>query len=264
MSTWVLLRGLTRESRHWGELPQRMRSRLPGAQIVAPDLPGNGRLNRVPSPITVAAMTVQLRASLQSEGWVAPFHLLAMSMGAMVAIDWAARHPNELAGIVLVNTSVGRMQPFHRRLKPSAWLPLLRSLMPGLDDAGRERIVLTMTSNGLTSVPPGWAEYRRTHPVSRENALRQLLAAMRFEAPHQPPAVPVLVLSAAADRLVDPRCSRSLAQRWQAAHAEHPQAGHDIALDDGAWLVEQIVAWDQRRRRSDNVPTTARPASNSA
>ena len=30
MSTWVLLRGLTRESRHWGDFPDILREHLPG------------------------------------------------------------------------------------------------------------------------------------------------------------------------------------------------------------------------------------------
>ena len=39
MSTWVLLRGLAREARHWGEFPACLASRLAGARLVAVDLP---------------------------------------------------------------------------------------------------------------------------------------------------------------------------------------------------------------------------------
>ena len=54
--TWVLLRGLTREQRHWGGFPKLLAEQLPGAHIVALDLPGNGRLCAQTSPATVPEM----------------------------------------------------------------------------------------------------------------------------------------------------------------------------------------------------------------
>ena len=56
MTTWVLLRGLTREARHWGPLPQRLAPRLGGAPVVALELPGNGSRHRERSPESVDQM----------------------------------------------------------------------------------------------------------------------------------------------------------------------------------------------------------------
>jgi hypothetical protein len=36
-----------------------------------------------------------------------------------------------------------------------------------------------------------------------------------------------------------------LAQRWGSALALHPQAGHDLPLDDAPWLVERVADWLQ-------------------
>jgi pimeloyl-ACP methyl ester carboxylesterase len=55
-STWVMLRGLTREARHWGALPGRLEALLPGARVVTPDLPGNGQRWRDSSALRVADM----------------------------------------------------------------------------------------------------------------------------------------------------------------------------------------------------------------
>ena len=41
MSNWVFLRGLTRESAHWGDFPQRFAAALPGARVHLIDLAGN-------------------------------------------------------------------------------------------------------------------------------------------------------------------------------------------------------------------------------
>ena len=102
MSTWILLRGLTRESRHWGDFPTGFRSAVPDADVVTLDLPGNGRLHKMPSPSCVGDMTEFCRADLTGRGIRPPYHLLAMSLGAMVAVDWAAKYPEELVACVLI------------------------------------------------------------------------------------------------------------------------------------------------------------------
>ena len=76
----------------------------------------------------VEPLREQVRAQLGAAGLGGrPLHLLAMSLGAMVAIAWAQRHPGELAGMVLINTSVRPLNPFWQRLRPRAWPVLLRS-----------------------------------------------------------------------------------------------------------------------------------------
>ena len=223
-----------------------LQERFPHARVVALDLPGNGRLNAVPSPTSVQAMTECARRELLAQGLEPPYKLLAMSLGAMVAIAWATEHMQEVTGAVLVNTSVGIHQPFYRRLKPAAWLPLLCVVLPGASSALRERIIMRLTSHrhaSAAAAPAEWIAARESHPVSRRNAWRQLLAALRFRSPHRAPQVPMLVLSGERDRLVDPRCSRALAELWHTDRAQHPDAGHDIAFDDAEWLVRQIGEW---------------------
>lgn len=244
MSAWVLLRGLTRESRHWGDFPDLLRRRCGAAAVQAVDLPGNGRLHREPSPLRVAAMADSCRRQLLADGIAPPYRVLAMSLGAMVAVDWAARHPAELAGCVLINTSLRPFSPVHRRLRPANYLVLLALLLRG-DAEHRERTVLRLTSRDgpRPDKLAEWVGYARQHPVSRRNALRQLLAAARYRAPSAVPPVPLLVLAGAGDRLVDPGCSRRLAALWGAAFAEHPTAGHDLPLDDGPWVAERVRAW---------------------
>ena len=109
MSALVLLRGLTRESRHWGDFATLMRAQSSTLEVAALDLPGNGRLNAQASPASVAAMVAAYRTELHRRGLPPPYHLLAMSLGAMVALAWAAEHPGELQGCILINTSeIGR------------------------------------------------------------------------------------------------------------------------------------------------------------
>lgn len=244
--TWVLLRGLTRESGHWGAFVERLQVAMPSARVLALDLPGNGARRHERSPARVEAMTDSVRAELAAMGVVPPYRLLALSLGAMVAIDWATRHPHEVAGAVLMNTSLSRFSPFHHRLRPANY-PALLALLAGRGGvAGREATLLRLTSARPAAHPDAvaaWAAIFRERPVTAGNALRQLLAAMRFRAPANPPRVPLTFLVGAGDRLVHPDCSRVVARAWRAPLIEHPWAGHDLPLDDEGWVVEQVVRW---------------------
>jgi pimeloyl-ACP methyl ester carboxylesterase len=114
------------------------------------------------------------------------------------------------------------------------------------DERASEESVLRMTSNQSKRTDrllDDWTAWHRAYPVSRANALRQLLAATRFVAPLQKPAPRVLLLSSRADGLVNPRCSQSLAEQWHCDIAEHPKAGHDLPLDDGPWVADQVKLW---------------------
>jgi len=252
VSTWIFLRGLTRERRHWGDFPGLFRAELPGAEVLAPDLPGNGRLNALRSPASIENMAEHCRSALREQGARPPYLLLALSLGGMVAASWAARHPGELQGCVLINTSFAGISPLHRRLRPRNWATLPGLVLPGRSDAAREAAILRMTSTlagDRERIVRDWSAWRHEHPVSRANALRQIWAAARFRLPDPPPAVPVLVLAGAGDTLVDPECSRALARRWQADYAEHPAAGHELTLDDGPWVARQVRAWLECREQ---------------
>lgn len=241
---WLLLRGLTRDARHWGDFPEVFASAVGAAEVVALDLPGNGRLHAQASPSEIAGMVAAGRREAARRGLAPPFGILALSLGAMVASAWAAAHPAEVAAAVLVNTSMRPLSPFYQRLRPHSYASLLRLLLSG-SAAEAERAILALTSRrhaGDAALLDEWTRWREACPVSRRNALRQLAAAARFRAPAAP-SVPVLLLASAGDRLVDVRCSRALAWAWQTAYAEHPAAGHDLPLDDGPWVARQVAWW---------------------
>ncbi len=248
--TWVLLRGLTREAAHWGDFPARLRAQLPpGARVWTPDLPGCGRRHAERSPTRVAGMTDALRRQRDEAGGPGPtgrVHLLALSLGGMVALDWARRFPHEVAGAVLVNTSLAGVSPFHHRLRPANY-PALAGLLAGRGGIdAREAVVLRLTSArpaAHAAALAHWVDAARAHPVRSANALRQLLAAVRERAPASPPPVPLLLLAGDGDRLVDPRCAGALARRWGVPCHRHPWAGHDLPLDDGDWVAAQAARW---------------------
>lgn len=243
---WVLLRGLMRDGRHWGDFPRRFAAVVAGARVALLDLPGNGSRYTETSPALVETMTEFCRGELRRRGITPPYHLLALSLGGMVAADWAHRHSDELAACVLINTSMRPFSPPHWRLRPPAWPAMVRLALGAPDERTVESRILALTSarpSDHQAMLDQWAAWRAAAPVSAHNTLRQLLAAARFRAPLTPPEVRVLVLNSAGDRLVDPRCSQRIARAWRCALATHPDAGHDLPLDDGAWVVRAVRDW---------------------
>ena len=246
--SWLLLRGLIREQRHWGDFPQKLQQAFPAESILCLDLPGNGSLYQADSPLSIAQMVESLRSALRAREVQTPLKVLAMSLGAMVAIAWAERYPDEISALVLINTSLAPHNPFYQRLRPQNYGRLLSTMLTGsVED--KEACVLALTSNhppaDSAALLADWAHFARQCPVSRRNALRQLLAAVRYRSPARAPAVPALLLNGAADRLVSPACSHTLARQWHLPLRTHPTAGHDLPLDDAGWV--QTLPSDQRK-----------------
>lgn len=236
-----------RDGRHWGAFPAVLRRRLPDANVVTLDFPGNGPLYRERTPASVEALAEYCRAELGRRELTPPWNLLAMSLGAMVAVAWAVRHPGEISAGVLINTSLRPFSPFYQRLRPAAWPSVLRFALAPPDARGCEEIILRLTTSRAQQHGPlvldDWARWRTQTPVSRANALRQLHAAARFRAPPQAPGTRLLILTGAADALVNTRCSQTLAAAWGCDIASHPAAGHDLPLDDAEWVAERVATW---------------------
>ncbi len=245
MKPWVLLRGLTRETHHWGPFPDRLFAAL-GERGGCLDLPGNGELNGLPSPTCVTDMVVSARQALHALGHRPPYRLLAMSLGGMVATQWAQQHPQEVDRLVLINTSMRPHSRLTQRLRPQRWPELLaiahRWHQPEAVEARIHRLTCERR-DGMADDVARWSERRRHAPVSAANALRQLWAAARFRAAATAPPCPVLLLSSAHDRLVNPVCTAQVARAWQASHRQHPWAGHDLPHDDAEWVVQQVALW---------------------
>lgn len=246
MSTWIFLRGLTRERRHWGDFVEQFQLSVTGSHIVALDLPGNGSLYQESSPLCVHDMVAHCRQQLIYLGIKPPYRLLAMSLGAMVAVAWSSKYPEEIAANVLINTSLRPFSRFYQRLRPANYGALLKLAFSDASAEAWERTVLRITSNlASDEILSHWETMRKEFPVSRANTLRQLVAAAGFRAPKTKPLAPTLVLASEQDRLVNVECSKALATHWQCALRVHSSAGHDLTLDDGPWVAAEVRTWLQ-------------------
>ncbi|PKM11754.1 MAG: alpha/beta hydrolase [Gammaproteobacteria bacterium HGW-Gammaproteobacteria-3] len=237
--TIVLLRGLLRERRHWGDFLACLQQKLPESRLVTLDIPGNGALCHALSPSAISGITDTLRTRVETK----PLTLVTLSMGGMIALDWMHRYPADINRAILINTSARPHAPFYWRLRWRNYAVLLSLLWQA--PAAREKLILSLTSNRHqhdAKLLARWQNWQRQNPVTTQNALRQILAAATFKA-RQKPQAPLLLIASRHDRLVDYRCSRKLATAWDACYQEHSWGGHDLPLDDPNWLAETIASW---------------------
>ncbi len=238
---WFFLRGLVREAGHWSGFLEQFEAAFPNRQAIALDLPGNGTRFQEPSPLSVGEMAQAVREEfLRQKG--EENHLFALSLGGMVALEWMKRWPSDMKSAVLLNTSVRGLSPLHHRLRPHNYLRILKMTLLGRLEH-TERTILEMTSHSkhrFEQLTRDWVEIQKKRPVSKANSLRQLLAAARFHPPKERPPIPVLVLNGEGDQLVHPSCSQAIAKHWSLPVRVHPSAGHDLTLDAGDWVLEQL------------------------
>lgn len=243
MTTWVLLRGLGREARHWGPFVTELQEALgPSARVLPVDLPGTGSARGRRSPWTVGGIADDVLASLRALGAQPPYVWVGMSLGGMVAMAAAARCPEQTAGCAVINTSAAGLSPPWRRLRGTAALCLIATTLFGRTARARERKILALTANSPASerLLQQWETLAQQAPVSHRNLIAQMWAARGFVPPPRS-ARPCLVLASARDRIVSPQCSLELAQEWKATLAVHPAAGHDIGLDAPGWLIARLL-----------------------
>jgi pimeloyl-ACP methyl ester carboxylesterase len=245
-NNWLLLRGLTRESGHWGDFLIHMQHAFPQAQINCLDLPGSGVFYSQNSPDSIAEITRQLRQHAQQNGWLqSKTTLLTLSLGGMVAWDWMQQYPDDIDGAALMNSSLASVNPFYQRLRWQSYLKLAQITLQS-DCYQRELAIVKLISNRESQyekVAAEWGNIQMLRPVSKKNTLRQIIAAANYTPPLAKPIPPVLLLNGLGDRLVSPCCSENISKRWSLPLVSHPSAGHDLCLDDATWVIAQLQHW---------------------
>jgi len=105
MSTWILLRGLTRESRHWGNFIDVFKEQVAATRIVSLDFPGNGRLHHLSSPCSIGAMVEFLSLRVARAKHFAAVSSVSVVAGRNGRSRMGCAHPQEVKAAVLINTS---------------------------------------------------------------------------------------------------------------------------------------------------------------
>lgn len=235
----LLLRGLIREKRYWGETISLLEKK--GYNVLCIDLPGLGENADMEFPWTIRQAYLKMRHEFLQKKNDGPYTIVGISLGGMIALEWANQMPSDFERIIVINTSAMNLGLPWERLKPKAMKYCLQ-ISKEDDIVKREILILKMTTNQGYKDPKivaEWEEIARTSHYTLQTTLRQLAAASQFRAPKKL-LIPCLVLASQNDHMVSVSCSEKLAKILKAEIRIHPTAGHDISVDDPEWLVAQI------------------------
>ena len=211
------------------------------------DFPGHGRSRRTSKqPLTgysFASLTAQLAATLDAAG-IGRCHVVALSLGTILARTWADLNPARLQSAVLAGTIAG-LNPVTRTLMNCGWyarrvLPYMAVyriyawiIMPGRSHR-RTRKLFYRDAQAL-----GRAEFNRWFDLSRD--VGPLLQALW----KRESSVPTLHVMGANDRMFLKSCKRLVAEEGSSI-VVIPEVGHVCSVEAATSFNE--VALDFCRR----------------
>lgn len=239
---WVFIRGLMSGSAHWSQFLEYFESQFPEDCIHTPDILGNGKNHFMVTPLKVHGNLSGIRNQVfNSEKKI----IVGFSLGGMLGLEWAKAHPDEVAGLILINTSVNRSK-FYQRYRPKAFLKTILAAFIK-DPFQREEKILDLTSTLSRKekkiVAKEFAEIEKRHPTKAFNFFRQLIFASQVKLEEKLIHFPVLILNSKGDQIVHTSCAGKIAEVLNVPLITHPYAGHDLTLDDPKWVIEQIQTW---------------------
>ncbi len=240
---WIFLRGLARETRHWGKFPKLFQEGFPASHHYVLEIPGVGKKFDQTPPIQLERYCDLLREELLElkrthEG---DWGVLAISMGAMIGMLWANRYPHDFKEGIFLNSSAGNLSSIKERFSPQA-MKMVGDLFFKEDYVERERAILNLTTKRITvtdELVQEYAKYSEEFPIKRKNFLRQIYAASRFKVPVELPFSPI-ILNGQFDSLASPKCSDILANHFRVPVYRDPESGHDLPLDHPEWIIETL------------------------
>lgn len=244
MKEWVLIRGMMSEPFHWWDFLPQLQQAFPQHHFHLPHVQGTGPTGLKLTSQSVDENLKYLRQQIKSSTRQ-PRILLGFSLGGMLALEWAYRHPEEVDAVVLINCSLNGSR-FYHRMTPFAFKHIFK-MSREKNPLRRDEMSLEMTTNlppeRIRELAPHWSKRSEEFPVSPLNFFTQLALGTRISLRPQPPAAPVLILSSGKDRVVHPQCSQDIARAWKMPLHVHEEAGHDLTLYDPQWVVEKLKAW---------------------
>ncbi|WP_144213074.1 alpha/beta fold hydrolase [Shewanella donghaensis] len=257
MTTWVLLRGLMRDSRHWYGFDDLIKEH--GIEVLTPDVTGNGTLGDLTSPLTIEEYADDVWRQIDAQVCEdTQCSLIGVSMGGMLALEMAKQRPQKINQVVMINSSAGNVSPWYQRFQViplikaigrANWriiLDKLRLSRKGRLQRAHLNFVESCTLNYTTMfkgtdelVLADWSLMRRENHTSIVNGARQLLAAAKFSCPKNI-AAEVFIIAANQDNLANPKCSEALASFYQTKLMRVENGGHDVTLDQPEYVLSLL------------------------
>ena len=217
-----------------------------GLRVVSFDNRGVGRSSQPPGPYTSAQLAADLHEVVTAAG-LDGFHLCGVSLGGVIAQEYALAHPGPLRSLILANTFAAA-DPFTRaaflswsEVAEAAGMPMMmRAQAPWIFSpdfyARHPGRVAELIAEAQTSTQPAAA------------FAAQMAALVNHDAQDRLPALraPTLVVAADNDVIIRPALSRQLFELLPNAVWSEVPGGHAAFWEDpGPWnhaVIEFVKA----------------------
>jgi pimeloyl-ACP methyl ester carboxylesterase len=211
-------------------------------QTIALDNRGVGRSNVPPGPYSIELMASDAAEVLDAAG-IESAHLFGVSMGGMIAQEFALQYPKRVRSLILGCTAAGG--PTAVRAEPAATQMLMSRVKASPEQAAEAAVHFIYDS----STPRKWIDedmaIRRPWFPRGEAYTAQLQGILAWESYSRLPgiAAPTLVIHGESDLLVPPGNAKLIAERIPSAklvmipHASHlfltdqTEAAHHAILE---------------------------------
>ena len=242
-----LLRGLTRESGHWGSFIGSLELGLPNAQIHLLDLPGAGKHVNTKASIKASKMVDFMRDEIlvELEKPDRTNIICATSLAGMLACEWTIRFKNDFQGLIVISASFKRICTPTERVSWPVKLEMIRILFTR-NIRKRENRIIKVNSNKphiFESLTNDWTKIQSERKMSRLNIFKQSVAGLLLDLKNKKPNLPTLIIGSFGDRMVCPECIKKSHDYLGGTLIFHSDSGHGIPLDEPEWLSRQVSDW---------------------
>lgn len=204
-------------------------------RVLTPDLRGHGRSVAPAGTYTIDAMADDVIETLDSLELTAPLVLGGLSMGGYVALSIAARYPERLRALMLMDTKATADTPDAARVREdlarevergNSVQPVVQAMLPRLFAPGNR----TRRADRLTRLGE---QMMRTPALGVIGALRGLALRPDRTADLARITCPTLALVGAEDAITPPADMKAIASKVpNARYVEVPEAGHLAPLEN--------------------------------
>lgn len=250
--TIVLIPGLGLPGSAWGPVADQLGRRF---RLVVVDPRGSGASGKPDAPYTAELVSADLRSVLEASE-TGPAHVVGLSMGGMIAQDFAVRFPEMVKSLVLLSTFA----------EPDAWFTRLfearRDLIErvGIVEHFRVYLMFIFSPQAFSRIPETIERVEQTfrrQPPDTAAYLRQIDYCLGHSASGELAAIqsPTHVISGTHDFLIPSALGAELAAVIPGAeHTEFEGASHGLWLEFPERLAAACEEFIERSKSKGGKP----------
>lgn len=228
----LLLHGISNSGRAWGQqIPALVAA---GHQIIVPDHAGHGASQRLSRPFGVADIADDIEVLLAVLG-IETLDVVGLSLGGMVALELALRHPRRIGRIVVANSFPQTISPEFKAMA-QGWATVFEGPHGPIERF--EQSWPALVSDAFQNSAEGMRTYQIWHGIAASTDGTSLAHVARgvtdFDvlARIGELAMPALFITGSADRMSLPVVSKMMAERTPlGSYAEIAGAAHISNVD---------------------------------